>query len=152
MMSMVAPMNSREEVYEWLRVQAEKLGLRVLLLTGEAGLQNGWLYLPVHIEDVTDAYDNALKLQQLEDTWNDRDPQPETPLFLIPAKDPLRQATWERVSNALQRKMKALEAFGNATSREEQEKAAAEFQNAEQAEDGVHRAYGNMTPQISHVS
>ncbi len=137
---------NNEEIYEWLQTQAEELGLHVSLQTEKAMLVSGWLYLPVYIENVTDAYDNALKLQQLENTWNDREPQPEPPLFLIPAKHPLRQAAWERVSNALQRKMKAIDAFGKATSREEQEKAAAEFRSAEQAEEQVHRAYEQIMP------
>lgn len=145
-MSTMLLTHSHQEVYDWLHSQAEKLGLHISLLTDEAKLQSGWLYLPVHIEDVVDAYDNALKLQQLEDTWNDREPQPEPPLFLVPAKDPLRQAAWERVTNALQRKMKAVDAFGNATSREEQEKAAAEFQSAKRAEEEVHQAYEKIMP------
>jgi len=152
MMPIVASVNNLEEVYEWLRSQAESLGLRTSILTSEAMLQNGWLYLPVHIEGVLDPYDSAIKLQRLEDTWNDREPQPEPPVFLVPAKDPLRQAAWERVSNALQRKINAVEAFGNAVSREDQEKAAAEFQNAKRAEEEVHQAYGNMTPHNSHIS
>ena len=138
--------HSHQEVADWLRAQAEKLGLRVTLLVDEATMRGGWLYLPTHIDGVADAYDNALKLQQLEDTWNDRDPQPDPPLFLVPAKDPLRRAAWERVSNALQRKFDAVAAFGRATSREEQEKAAAEFRQAEQAEEEVHRAYEQITP------
>ena len=123
--TLLAP--SYKEIHDWLQVQAERLGLRVSLLADEARLKSGWLYLPAHIEGVTDAYDNALKLQQLEDTWNDRDPQPDPPLFLVPAKDPLRQAAWGRGVGALQRKIKAVDAFGTAASREEQERAAAEL-------------------------
>jgi len=151
MIASAARVSSREEIYEWLRAQSERLGLKVSLLTDDAMLLSGWLYLPMRIEGVIDAYDNALKLQQLEDTWNDRDPQPAPPLFLIPAKDPVRQAAYDRVVQASQRKIKAVDAFGTATSREEQEKAAAEFQNAKQAEEEVHQAYGNMTPHNSHV-
>lgn len=132
---------SHQEIYDWLNGQAERLGLRVTLLTDEARMQSGWLYLPTHIDGVADAYDNALKLQQLEDTWNDRDPQPEPPLFLVPAKDPLRRAAWERVIQAMQRKINAVDAFGKATTLEDQEKAAAEFQEAKQAEDELQQAY-----------
>ena len=138
-MPTLSPVNSLEDVYDWLRSQAERLGLRVALLTDEARLQNGWLYLPTHVEGVSDPYDNALKLQHLEDTWNDRQPRPEPPLFLVPAEDPLRQAAYERVTDALRRKLEAVDAFGRATSREEQERAAAEFQQAERAEDEGHR-------------
>lgn len=145
-MSTMLLTHSHQEVTDWLRAQAERLGLRVTLLTDEATMWGGWLYLPTHIDGVADAYDNALKLQQLEDTWNDRDPQPDPPLFLVPAKDPLRRAAWERVTNAMQRKLKAVDAFGKATSLEEQERAAAEFRQAEQAEEEVHRAYEQIMP------
>lgn len=137
---------NQQEIYDWLRDEAERIGLHVTMLPEKASLQNGWLYLPMHIDGVVDAYDNALKLQQLEDSWNDRDPQPELPLFLVPEKDPLRQAVWERVANALQRKLKAVDAFGKATNQEEQEKAAAEFRDAEQAENEAHRAYEQIMP------
>jgi hypothetical protein len=146
MIQTAAPMNSQQEIYEWLHVQAEKLGLRVSLLTEKAMLVSGWLYLPVRIENFVDAYDNALKLQQLEDTWNDRDPQPDLPLFLIPAKDPLRKAAYERVVQAMQRKIKAVDAFGKATTLAEQEKAAAEFQAAERAEGELNQAYTRIMP------
>ena len=109
-------------------------------------MQSGWLYLPTHVDGVVDAYDNALKLQQLEDTWNDRDPQPDPPIFLIPAKDPLRRAAWERAAGAMQRKIKAVDAFGTAKSLEEQEQAAAEFQRAKQAEEEVNLAYERVMP------
>lgn len=145
-MSTMLLTQSYQEVTDWLRAQAESLGLRVTLLTDQATMRSGWLYLPTHIDGVADAYDNALKLQQLEDTWNDRDPQPDPPLFLVPAKDPLRRAAWERVTNALQRKLNAVDAFGKAKSLEEQERAAAEFRQAEQAQEEVSRAYEQIVP------
>ena len=135
-----------QKVYDWLYSQAEKLELNVSLLTEDAALQNGWLYLPTHIDGVRDAYDNALKLQKLEDTWNDRVPQPEPPLFLVPARDPSRKAAWERIANAMQRKIQAVDAFGKAANRGEQEKAAAEFQSAEQAEKEANLAYEHLMP------
>jgi len=145
-MSTMLLTQNHQEVTDWLRAEAERLGLRVTLLTDEATMWGGWLYLPTHIDGVADAYDNALKLQQLEDTWNDRDPQPDPPLFLVPAKDPLRRAAWERVTNAMQRKLKAVDAFGTAASREEQERAAAEFQDAKRAEEEVDKAYERIMP------
>ena len=137
---------SYQEVYDWLHAQAEVLSLQVTLLADEATLRHGWLYLPVHIAGVADAYDNAIKLQKLEDTWNDRSPQPEPPLFLISAKDPVRRAAWERVAGALQRKMTAINAFSAATNPEEQERAATEFREAEQDEKEVHQAYERIMP------
>jgi len=127
-MSTMLLTQSHQEVTDWLRAQAESLGLRVTLLTDEATMRGGWLYLPTHIDGVADAYDDALKLQQLEDAWNDRDPQPDPPLFLFPVKDPARRAAWERAARAMDQKIKAVDAFGTATSLEEQ--AAAEFQRA----------------------
>ena len=152
MMSITLALNSQDvdgtyqDVYEWLRDQAKVFGLQATLLVDEATLRSGWLYLPVHIEGVTDAYDNALKLQKLEDTWNDRSPQPEPPLFLVSAKDPLRRAAWERVAIATQRKMRAVDAFSVAKNLEEQELAAAEFQKAKQAEEEVSQAYEQIMP------
>ena len=137
---------SYPEVYDRLYAQAKVLGLQVTLQVDEATLRHGWLYLPVYIEGVADAYDNAIKMQKLEDTWNDRSPQPEPPLFLISAKAPLRRAAWDRVAAALQRKINAVSAFGAAANQEEQEKAAAEFREAEQAEQEVHQAYEQIMP------
>lgn len=135
-----------QDVYDWLHHQAKLFGLQATILADEATLRSGWLYLPIYIEGVADAYDNALKLQKLEDTWNDRTPQPEPPLFLVPAKSPLRGAAWERVANAMQRKMRAVDAFSVAKNLEEQELAAAEFQNAKQAEEEVNQAYERIMP------
>ena len=132
---------SYEDVYEWLRRQAENLGLRVLLLTQDASLRGGWLYLPTHLEGVLDPYENAIKLQKLEDTWNDREPQPEPPLYLVPVKDPARHAAWNQISDAQERKMQAVAAFGKAASREEQERAAEAFRQAEDEEQEVQRTY-----------
>ena len=141
-----------QEIYEWLRSQAEILGFSILLLTEDAIMQSGWLYLPTHIDGVADAYDNAIKLQKLEDTWNDREPRPEPPLFLVPARDPLRAAVWERISNAMQRKLKAVDAFGKAVNQQEQERAAAEFRDAEQAETDAQQAYERIVPWNERVS
>jgi hypothetical protein len=140
-----------QKVYDWLHAQAELLGLQVTLQADEATLRHGWLYLPVYIEGASDAYDNAIKLQKLEDTWNDRVPQPEPPLFLVPAKDPIRRAAWDRVAGALQRKINAIDAFSAAANKEEQEKAVAEFREAEQAEKNVHQAYEQIMPMNERV-
>ena len=143
---------SREEVYRWLREQAKKLGLNVTLLPDDARMEGHWLYLPVYIENVVDSYDNALKLQKLEDTWNDQEPAQEFHVFLVPAKNPLRQAAMERVSNALQRKINAVDAFGKAANREQQEKAAAEFRDAERAENEAQQAYERIMPWNERVA
>ncbi len=144
---------SHQEVYDWLYAKAEVLGLQIALVVDEATLRHGWLYLPVRIEGVTDAYDNALKLQRLEDAWNDRSPQPEPPLFLLPSKDAVRsaadtvrRAAWDRVAGARQAKINAIEAFSVADNQEEQEKAAAEFKEAEQAENMAYQAYEGIMP------
>lgn len=130
-----------QEVYDWLHAQADTLGLRVILMTNDAVVRSGLLYLPTHIEGVLDPYTNVLKLQQLEDSWNDREPQPELPLYLVPVKDPIRHAAWDRVSNAQERKMQAVAAFGKAANREEQEQAAEAFRQAEDEEKEVQRIY-----------
>ncbi len=130
-----------QEVYDWLHAQAETLGLRVILMTNDAVVRSGLLYLPTHIEGVLDPYANVLKLQQLEDTWNDRKPEPTLPLYLVPVKDPIRHAAWDRISDAQERKMQAVAAFGKAASREQQEQAAEAFRQAEDEEQEVQRTY-----------
>ncbi|MGI4789077.1 MAG: hypothetical protein ACRYFS_09530 [Janthinobacterium lividum] len=135
-----------EKVYAWLREQAAQLGLTITLVPEDARLEGQWLYLPVFIANAVDSYDNALKLQKLEETWNDQEPKQEYSVFLVPTKNPLRRAAMERQADAMQRKVQAITAFGKAATREDQEKAAAEFHAAEQAEQEAQNAYEQILP------
>ena len=135
-----------EKVYAWLREQAEQMGFTITLMPEDARLKGQWLYLPVFIANAVDSYDNALKLQKLEDTWNDQEPKQEHSLFLVPARNPLRRDAMDRQADAIQRKMQAITAFGKAATREDQEKAAAEFRAAEQEEQEAQKAYEQVLP------
>lgn len=53
---------------------------------------------------------------------------------------------------ALQRKLKAVDAFGKAVNQQEQEKAAAEFRDAEQAETDAQQACERIMPWNERVS
>ena len=121
---------SHQEVYDWLYLQAEKLGLRISLSPEDERMESGMLSLPVHVEDATDAYDNILKLKKLENTWNDREPKPSPPLYLTSAKNPVQRAAWDRIDKATLRKMKAADALADATTEAEERHALAELRAA----------------------
>lgn len=140
-MSLLAQPYSQEEVYSWLDSQAKSFGVQAWVFVNSASFENGRLYLPVHIENAGNAYERAAKLQDLEDSWNNQEPRPEPQIFLVPARNnPPRDVAWAKVEQAMQRKLEAVDAFGNAKSSEEQEQAAAEFQRAKQAEEELLQA------------
>ena len=121
---------SHQEVYEWLYSQAEKSGLRISLVPEDEQMQSGMLTLPVHIEGARDVYDSILKLKKLENTWNDREPKPQPPLFLTSAKDPVQRAIWDRIDRAVERKMKAADALADAATEAEERRALADLRAA----------------------
>jgi len=99
--------HEREEIYQWLRDQADRLGLHIVLSEDDARMRSGYLYLSVYIREARDPYDFAVKSQMLEDTWNDREPQPEPPLYLTPEKSPEQRAVWQRLWGSRDRKTEA---------------------------------------------
>ena len=77
---------SLEEVYEWLREEAERQQLNPRFYTQYANIRNDRLIvLPVYLDGITDAYDFAHKLQELENAWNEQEPDPGWSLILRPA-------------------------------------------------------------------
>jgi|HubBroStandDraft_4_1064222.scaffolds.fasta_scaffold468687_2 hypothetical protein len=74
-----------EEVHNWLQKAADNRHIHARFHMDLVRPDNGWLYIPVYIEDQMDAYAKASALQDLEDAWNDQDPAPGTQLLLIPA-------------------------------------------------------------------
>lgn len=77
---------SLEEVYEWLQEEAERQHLKAKFYTNSAEIRNDRLIvLPVYLDEITDAYDFAHKLQELENAWNDQEPDPGWSLFIRPA-------------------------------------------------------------------
>ncbi len=124
------PTASYQEVYDWLYAQAEKLGLQIFVLSEDEKMQSGLLTLPVYVEGALSIYDSVLKLQKLEDTWNDLEPRPQPSLFLVSVKNPVQRAIWNRVDKAVERKMKAANALADAVDEAEERRALAELRAA----------------------
>lgn len=76
---------SPEDVYDWLRAEAEARHINANIYTHLARQEGKFLHLPVFIEGALDAYEFASRLQDLESAWNDQEPKPEWLLWLIPA-------------------------------------------------------------------
>ena len=76
---------TRDEIYEWLEREAKKRRIHALFHKELARQDNGFLSIPVYIQDVLDAYDKASRLQELEDAWNNQEPEPSYQLLLVPA-------------------------------------------------------------------
>lgn len=113
-MSTMSPIINRSEIYEWLADQAKRLGIEASLLTHQAKLYEGRLYLPVYIGNSTDAYDDVVKLQKLESTWNSRKPEPYPRIFLLPADEdekPGRAETHAPIQQAIDRYYDAFDTF-----------------------------------------
>jgi hypothetical protein len=92
----------------------------------------GWLYVPVRLPLMSDAYEKAILLQEMEDGWNLATPAPETKLSLLPASrakgsDPRSQenaayrAAFERQKDALEHIVKNPESLKDNGSKEVQE-------------------------------
>lgn len=118
------------EVYDWLYSQAQTLGLRISLMPEDERMESGMLSLPVHVEGAKDVIDSILKLKKLEDSWNDREPQPQPSLFLVSVKDPVQRAIWNRIDKAVERKLKAADALADAADEGEERQALAELRAA----------------------
>lgn len=142
---------SHEEVYDWLYVQAEKLGLHIFVLSEDERLQSGMLTLPVHVEGALSIYDSVIKLQKLEDTWNDREPKPQPSLFLVSVKNPVQRAIWNRIDKAVERKMKAADAVADAANEAEERRALAELRAARAEEVQAEAENAALDPQKSVI-
>ena len=125
-----ASVGSYQEVYNWLYVQAEKLGLRISFVSEDEQMQSGMLTLPVHVADARSIYDSVAKLHKLENTWNDREPRPHPALFLVSVKNPVQRAIWNRIDRAIERKMKAADALADAANKADEKAALAELRAA----------------------
>jgi len=84
-MDNTASASKHEEIYHWLQQAAAERGIQATLHTHLAKEDARYLYLPVRLEKMADAYDRAATLQDLEDAWNNRDPRPHWRLLLVPA-------------------------------------------------------------------
>ncbi len=119
-----------EEIYRWLQVQAEELGIDLVVYADKASMEGHYLYIPAYLPDGKDAYDYAVKLQKFEIAWNDQEPRPDPPINLIPAKSPAQNAVWERLWRSRERKNNAADAAAEAEGEDEQQQALAELRAA----------------------
>ncbi len=136
--------HGREYIYQWLRDQADRLGLHVVLSEDDARMQSGYLYLPIYIREARDPYDFAVKSQMLEDTWNDQEPQPDPPVYLTPEKSPEQRAVWQRLWEARDRKTEAANAVAEADSNAEQQAALADLRAARAEELQAEKEYNTL--------
>ena len=137
MTTITKPALNRQDIYDWLNEQAKSLGIKATLLTHRAKMSDGRLYLLVHIENAVDAYDEAMKLEELESSWNDQEPEPHPRVFLLPADEsdkPGWTEAYAPVQQAIDRYYEAFHAFRAAASSEEAQKALQEMEAAKAAE------------------
>ncbi len=119
-----------EEIYRWLQVQAEELGIDLVVYADKSSMEGHYLYIPAYLPGGKDAYDYAVKLQKFEIAWNDQEPRPDPPINLIPAKSPAQNAVWERLWRSRERKNDAADAAAAAEGEDAQQKALAELRAA----------------------
>lgn len=156
-MSLAAQSYSQKEIYQWLERRAHALGIQVKLNFDGAKLEKERLYLPAYIENGGNAYERAAKLQDLEDSWNHQEPQPEPQIFLAPARNTsirqsMRQVALDHWEQAIQHKRRALEAYGSAETEESQRFAREDLQAAELAEEEALREAELLIPRNERVS
>ncbi len=133
----IRPVSHRQEIYDWLIERAEHLGIKATLLTHRAKMSGGRLYLLIHIGNAVDAYDEATKLEELESSWNDQEPEPHPRIFLLPADEsdnPGWAEDYALVQRETDRYFEAFDAFRAAASPEEMHKALKEMEDAKTAE------------------
>lgn len=119
-----------EEIYRWLQVQSEELGIDVVIYSDKAHMEGHYLYIPAYLPGGKDAYDYAVKLEKFEIAWNDQEPRPDPQINLTPAKSPAQNAVWERLWRSRERKNDAADAAAAAEGEDAQQKALAELRTA----------------------
>ena len=133
----IRPISQRQEIYDSLTARAEHLGIKATLLTHRAKMSDGHLYLLIHIGNAVDAYDEATKLEELESSWNDQEPEPHPRVFLLPA-DESDNPGWAQdyvlVQRETDRYFEAFDAFRAAVSPEEMHKALKDMEDAKMTE------------------
>lgn len=131
------------EITDWLQAQSQRFGFEVVLYEDEAEMKSSYFYIPAYLPGGKDAYDYALKLQKLEDAWNDQEPRPEPSILLMPAKSPIQNAVWERLWKSRDRKNAAADAVAEAVGEEEQQ-ALTELRAARAAEAQAEKDYDEL--------
>lgn len=78
--------HSTQDVLNWFRDQVAQSGQKAHIHDHLVREDGDYLYLPVHVPD-KDAFGVARYLQEIEDKWNDQEPEPYPRLLLVPTKD-----------------------------------------------------------------
>ena len=84
MATLMAEQESTEQMFDWLNAQATAQNAAVRLHTAWAEEEGRFLIIPARVSGDLDAYDKANILQQVEDSWNNRDPAPYRVAILRP--------------------------------------------------------------------
>ena len=80
--------NGRAAVYQWLRDAAARRNLRLELFPKWATQDGNVLAIPADLPEVSRVHEWASRLQDLEDSWNNRKPKPSILVFLVPSAAP----------------------------------------------------------------
>jgi hypothetical protein len=89
------PLNDKRAlIYNWLSKQMEvqkisgKIYRGAIRVIRERSLRRPVVVVPVYVETCNDAWDCTEILQNLEDAWNEQEPEPKWTVFLKPAAKP----------------------------------------------------------------
>ena len=77
---------TENDALDWVEQTAKRRRWRLQLHRQLARRDGDYLYLPAHLP-LKDAYLKAQRLQEIEDSWNNRTPLPIPRLVLVPTKD-----------------------------------------------------------------
>ena len=72
-------------IIEFLKSKVSQKQLPVQFVEEDVRLQHNWVYLHALVRNEESASKKAQILQDLEDEWNDQEPEPANLLLLIPA-------------------------------------------------------------------
>lgn len=75
-MAQVAEQEDVQELYGWLLAQAKNRPVGIVLHTDWATQDGRFVIIPARIDGGPDACDQARILQDIEDSWNNREPRP----------------------------------------------------------------------------
>jgi hypothetical protein len=77
-----------EDIFNWLRAETARRQLTATIYEAAARRIDGYLKIPVYLDNAGDAYDKATQLTEIEEKWNDQEPRPEIRMFLLPGARP----------------------------------------------------------------
>ncbi len=84
--------HSPEQVYQWLREEAQARGLGIAFHIDRVEKHGLLLVVPTYLAGDFDAYDVAVALQDVEDAWNNQEPSQNFTVILRPTGGPRKIA------------------------------------------------------------